>query len=364
MKILIVTHYFLPHIGGIEIVAYNQAKQLVEKGHKVTILTSNIGKNNDSKTDGIKIVRVKALNIFEKYNIPYPIFSISIVPKLIKHIFQNDIVHIHGALYLSSFFAVIISRLFNKKIIMTEHVGLIKYNNIFYNLIEKIGFQTIGKFTLNRCNNIIVLNDEIKNYLQNLTSKQIVIFPNGVDTDLFHPVNGNEKMFLRKKYNLPVHKKLVLFVGRFVEKKGLHLVFESKDEDYDMVLVGNGEIPPQYAFSSGVHIFNSLSQDNVAEIYQACDIFLLPSHSEGCPLSIQEAIASGLPVVTTNNIKYLDKVITYVTPPKAEKIRSTINRLLRDNSTLLQIKKYSRGIALKYFSWVNNVNQLLSLYEL
>ena len=40
MKILIVTHYFKPHVGGIEIVAYNQAKGLVEEGHEVTIVTS------------------------------------------------------------------------------------------------------------------------------------------------------------------------------------------------------------------------------------------------------------------------------------------------------------------------------------
>ena len=44
MKILIVTHYFEPHIGGIEIVAYNQAKELVKKGHEVTIVTSKLNR--------------------------------------------------------------------------------------------------------------------------------------------------------------------------------------------------------------------------------------------------------------------------------------------------------------------------------
>ena len=44
MKILIVTHYFKPHIGGIEIVAYNQAKELVKKGHEVTIVTSRLNR--------------------------------------------------------------------------------------------------------------------------------------------------------------------------------------------------------------------------------------------------------------------------------------------------------------------------------
>ena len=77
MKILIATHYFLPHKGGIEFVAYNQAKELVKKGHQVTIVSSKIGNEPEEEImDGIKVRRVKAWNYFEdKQGVPYPIYS-------------------------------------------------------------------------------------------------------------------------------------------------------------------------------------------------------------------------------------------------------------------------------------------------
>ena len=88
MKILIITHYFEPHIGGIEIVAYNQAKELVKKGHEVTIVTSKLDREKAvEQKEGIRIVRVPAWNLFEnKFDVPYPIFS----PRLISTINERD----------------------------------------------------------------------------------------------------------------------------------------------------------------------------------------------------------------------------------------------------------------------------------
>lgn len=67
MKIFIVPHYFLPHTGGIEFVAYNQARELVKQGYEVTIVGSKIGDEpKEEIMDGIKIRRSRVWNFFER----------------------------------------------------------------------------------------------------------------------------------------------------------------------------------------------------------------------------------------------------------------------------------------------------------
>ena len=67
MKILIIPHYFLPHTGGIEFVAYNQARELVKQGHDVTIVGSRIGDElKEEVIEGIKIKKSRVWNFFEE----------------------------------------------------------------------------------------------------------------------------------------------------------------------------------------------------------------------------------------------------------------------------------------------------------
>ncbi len=158
MKILIITHYFKPHIGGIEIVAYNQAKELVKKGHEVTIVTSQLNREKAvEQKEGIRIVRVPAWNWFEKkFDVPYPLFSPRLASTINREIKRNEIIHAHGALYLGSFISSLFARIYKKPFLVTEHVGLVMYKSSIINFVEKIAFSTIGKITLDRCQKVFV----------------------------------------------------------------------------------------------------------------------------------------------------------------------------------------------------------------
>src|SRR6266566_674685 len=149
MKILIVTHYFEPHIGGIEIAAYNQAKELVKKGHKVTIVTSKLNREKAvEQKEGIKIVRVTAWNLFEKkFDVPYPLFSPRLVPTINREIKRNDIILAHGVLYLGSFISSLFAKIYKKPFLVTEHVGFVMYKSTLTNAIEKVALYTIGLLT-------------------------------------------------------------------------------------------------------------------------------------------------------------------------------------------------------------------------
>jgi glycosyltransferase involved in cell wall biosynthesis len=366
MKILIVTHYFLPHVGGIEIVAYNQAKELVKRGHEVTIISSRIGNEPEREVmDGIRIIRVKSLNIFEeKYGIPYPVYSPKILFTLNKEVKKADIVHLHECFYLPSFVASIFSVLNKKPYIIMQHVEPINTGRIIVTAIQNLFYYTYGKFILDKSKKILVCNDKAGKSLNR--PEKTIFLPNAVDTKIFKPRTERQIKVLRKKYDLPINKKIVLFAGRFVPKKGFDKVYKAKSADYLILFVGGGIIPPEIKKDRDVEFLPFLDQKELSEVYALSDIFILPSVNEGFPLTILEAMACGLPIITTDHPGYdlyLNRKFVELIKPEVEVIRSSIKKVLSNSNKLKEMSSYSLKEVKNRFSWEKNVNNLLNIYE-
>ncbi len=365
MKILIVTHYFQPHVGGIEIVAYNQAKELVKQGHEVTIVSSRIGDEKEREIiDGIKVIRVKAWNFFEKkFGIPYPVFSLRLIKVLNEEVKNTDIVHVHDIGYLSSFMATLIGKTKKKPVVLMQHITTIN-KGLITNLIQKIVRLTYGNYIIKSSKKIIVCNELVKDWL-NQKDKTIFLH-NAGDINLFKPVTEKKKIELKKKYKLSLNKPVVLFVGRLVGKKGFDKLFEAKDKDYFILFVGDGEVPKYMKNQENTKFIKAKSQNKLAELYQLSDIFCLPSKNEGFPLTILEAMASGLPIITTGHEgyeHYLDRKYVKLIDSTPEEIKKTIKEVLNNKDEMLRISKYSREEAVNKFGWEKNVKSLLNVYS-
>ena len=371
MKILIVTHYFLPHKGGIEFVAYNQAKELVKQGHQVTIVSSKIGDEPEEETmDGIKVRRVRAWNIFEKkLGVPYPIFYPKIFNIFNKEINNADIVHVHDIFYLSPFFASLIARLKKKPIILMQHVKTVKHSKWFVNLIQWIVRKTYGRFIANSSKKILVCNEDVGKWVNK--PEKINFIENSVDINLFKPVEYKDKIKLRKKYNLPINKPIIIFVGRLVEVKGFDKLFEARNKDYFILFIGDGKSSDLMKKDKNTLFLQSMDQNKLKEFYQASDIFCLPSKSEGFPLTVLEAMASGLPIIVsdlpvykkhldTSNILIIKSNPDSVSPIDIE---HSIRELINNKSLYKKMSDYSRKEAVKKFSWDNNVKKLIKIYN-
>ena len=365
MKFLIVTHYFKPHIGGIEIIAYNQAKELVKKGHEVTIVTSKIHREKAiEQTEGIRIVRIPAWNLFEKkFGIPYPIFSPRLVSTIHSEIKKNDMILAHGALYLGSFISSFIAKIYKKPFLLTEHVGFVKYKSSIINAVEKIALRTIGLTTIRLSDATIVYNMHVDKWIRQHKNK-VHYLPNGVDFNLFHRPTEQEKQAIREQYSIPLDAFVVLFVGRFVSKKGFDVLYNAKDPSYLLVFVGGGVIPEYIKADDTAKIIGSLTQEDLAMIYKMSDVFILPSHGEGFPLSIQEAMATGLPIITSkyNNLDQIvdSPLISYIDVTETE-IKSTIKKLQNNGMLRKEMGEYSSKIARENYSWEKNITELVSL---
>src|SRR5262249_15343713 len=127
--------------------------------------------------------------------------------------------------------------------------------------------------------------------------------PNGIDDSLFHPVAPEARLALRRDLTWPVDRPVFLFVGRFVEKKGVHIIRElaRRLPEVSWIMTGWGPEDPAEWRLSNVLSMGRRAQREIARLYQAADLLVLPSVGEGFPLVVQESMACGTPVALSDD---------------------------------------------------------------
>lgn len=359
LKILQVTPFFPPSIGGIANLVYNLCNALDDLDIEVHIITSK-GNNieiSDKQSNAIqdKITEIKSL-YFPGW--PYSTlrnFSIPIdLGQKINSIIKNgnfDIVHVHGHHYPICWIAI--SSAYRNKIptVLSLH-GTYALNPKTLggkSLLEDLFNRYIFRNILSKCNFVIGGTNQIIEYAKNYSSlhNKFRIVPNGVNTrDYFS--NLAKKREYRFKYNLDQDKVVILFVGRFDESKGAldfakaaKLLLKQYHNKFEVVFVGKGNLEPEIKSHleglDNVNIINWQPADKIHEIYIASDIYVLPSKFEGLPLSIIEAMNANLHIVFSNVGGVSDilqgyakkTMLTYATPSEISEI---IIGISKDNS--------------------------------
>jgi glycosyltransferase involved in cell wall biosynthesis len=120
-----------------------------------------------------------------------------------------------------------------------------------------------------------------------------------VDTEVFRPAAAERRRELRAKLGAGEGVPLLLFLGRFVEKKGLRELRElaQRFPQARWLFAGWGPLDPSTWNRPNVNVVHSPAASELAPLYQAADLLVLPSVGEGFPLSVQEAMACGTPAM-------------------------------------------------------------------
>jgi len=308
MKIAHISMFYLPTFGGVEQVMYELAQRQVKEGHEVHVFCCDSNKEERLK------LKEEILNGVHIHRLPYWFrlsFNTFIWPSLLwKFKGKFDIVHTHVSGHAYILIAGILSKIKKFKHIHTTHCPwtgmefrpkilkpLLLLNDLFFN---KLSFRLIDKI-------IAITPWEVK-ILERYSSKdKIKIIPNGVDKILYKRVKNNQ---FRKKHKIK-EKYLVLFFGRLNPTKGpekfaqaaVQITKNRKDIAFVWVGPDEGmaeEVKKLIKPYKNMHYLGPIrGKEKIAEMYQAADVFVLPSYREGLPLTLFEAMASGLPIVAS-----------------------------------------------------------------
>lgn len=368
------THYFASHRGGVEVVADRLFHAFSSKGHEVRWLAGDLTPPPTSleKSSGIGL---RTINLIEdKTGLPLPIPTLEAIRTIEKSTQTADILMLHDSLYLTNIAAFLAAKRRGVPIVIVQHVGAIPFKSPIASIIMRIANRLIARPMLSHADQVIFIGEETQKHFTQIKYKRKpqLIF-SGVDTDLHRCAKGiEEKLMARRKFNIPTDKPALLYVGRFVPNKGIPAlkIMASERPQWSWIFAGRGLMNPREWSLPNVHVHENLPDKELAELFRACDLFVMPSRYEAFSLAVREALASGLQVVCTSDVSKSDKEINrYI---KTVNVESADNRtaqkflveidesITRDTGQFPTPQELSTFAASRY-SWNKAVDKYLGI---
>jgi len=361
MKILILTDYFYPHVGGgVEKVVLEISLRLKSNGHDVSVFTLNTtNAKNEEFFHGVRILRVSAFDLTRLIGLQSAV-SLEAWFKarnMIKD-FNPDIIHVHTIFFFTTIIGVLLKKRFQIPLVTTLHLGSIDYLKGLKGFFIKVFEKKIGKWIIENSDLVTAVSNNVKSYGVRLgmDTRKCVVIHNGVDLSYFRA---------KRSYSSNSHK--VVFIGRLIHNKGPDILLDSvklvvkKIPDVKFLIVGEGPLRKKLEdftrknkLSKNV-IFLGRVED-VRPAMKECDIYVRPSLLDGMPLGVLESMAAGLPLIATK-IAGTPEIITHgktgilVKPEDARELAEAIFDLLMNSNRMQDLSRNALKFVKSGFSW-------------
>lgn len=296
---------------------------------------------------------------------------------------------IHTNYWLSAWAGLELQKTSGIQLVHTYHsLGAVKYKS-------QVGIPEIAntrlkveREILERANCVIATSPQEQETLRSLVSTrgQIEVIPCGTDINNFRLTS---KANARATLKLGSHERVVLYVGRFDERKGIETLVRAiallKEQDLQnlkLVIVGgssanmpDGEernriekIVDELGLRESTLFAGRIGHDILPLYYTAADVCVIPSHYEPFGLVAIEAMACGVPVVASNvgGLKFTiipEETGLLVEPKDIEAFASGIHRILFDELWVRKMRKQASANVNERFSWTGVTIQLSELYR-
>ena len=300
MRILLTSNYYPEHVGGIETLAASQAAGYRRRGHEVRWMAADIRKRLHTAT--ADDVPVRVWNGIERLGFPYPLPSPLAAARVSKQVAWAEVVHMHDCLYALNVATFVASRRRHRPVLLTQHVAKVPYPSPLLRGLQSAAYATIGRAVLSRAEQVVFESDQVRRWFQPRIRfrRTPLLIENGIDADLYQPLAEREREAVRVGLGANGSRPLLLFVGRFVEKKGVRFLqpLIEATPSYDWLLIGRaGDIDPSRWRLPNMKLLDPVTPAELHGYYAAADLLILPSSGEGFPVAAQEAMACGTPAL-------------------------------------------------------------------
>ena len=356
-----------PATNGVAYVAYQSAKGLADMGHTVMVFTisKNAAHYKKSNRDNFTVCCLPSFPAMayknERLTIPAG-FSFNRLRK-----FKPDIIHTHTP-FAVGWEAVLGAKLLKIPLIGTHHTfydHYLKHVKLDYDWAKKLSWKiTAGYY--NHCDLVLCPSVALAEAMKNKgLKKPVIIFKNSINTNLFRPAADNQvKQRLKERFNIPAQS--LVYMGRVSYEKSLDQVIKSfaltlaKKPNLRLMIIGDGpekinleNLAADLKIKNNVIFTGFLYDQDLVEALQANDVFLTASKSENMPLSVLEAMAVGLPIISVREKGLAEIVKENIngffarTDDPADLAQKTLD-LLGDDERLAKFGAASRQLALEY----------------
>jgi N-acetyl-alpha-D-glucosaminyl L-malate synthase BshA len=365
MKIGIVCY---PTFGGSGVVATELGLELSKKGHEVHFITYS---------QPVRLELLGANVHFHEVHVPnYPLFhyqpyELALSSKIVDmvKVHQIDVLHVHYAIphAYAGYMA--------KKMLHEEGIELPIVTTLHGTDITLVGshpfYKTAVTFSINKSDAVTSVSQSLKEDTQRLfnTKKDITVIPNFIDLDKYTPTTKNCQ---RDLLAIP-DERVITHISNFRSVKRIPDVIHifnaiQKEIPSKLMMIGEGpEREKAEQLCTELNIENKVvflgNSNEVNKILCFSDLFLLPSETESFGLSALEAMASGVPVVSSNsgglpevNINGLSGFLSPVGDIKS--MSQNAIHILKNKTNLEVFKKGAKSTALKF-----DIHQIVPAYE-
>jgi phosphatidylinositol alpha-mannosyltransferase len=353
MRILVTCDWFSPGTGGgAERVAYEVTRRLARDGHDVTVLaTRPPGDVSFDAIEGVRVESVGAIDLSRLVRV-----QVSVAPALARATgrvlarVQPDLVWAHSLQFQTTPFAALAARRAGIPFVVSAHIGDLRGVTGLTGVAARFHESTVGRAILRHSTRVIGVSAAVADHVRTLApAVPVDVVPNGVDLDRFRPVEAEPSNTFRIGY-----------LGRLVRNKGPETAVRALIElrrrglPARLLVAGDGlERASMQALAAAAGVSEHVRFDGFRpdpeHWFGTIDALIRPSLTEGMPLGLLEALATGVPVVASdipgNRSLITDGTTGFLAPARdPDRFADALERLAREPALRMRFRE--AGIAM------------------
>jgi glycosyltransferase involved in cell wall biosynthesis len=278
---------------------------------------------------------------------------------------RPDLVHVHSShafsFYRAAFYVFVVSALWRRPIVFHIH------GSSFDSFLETDSWlvRAVQSSVFERCDRIVVLSDYWQQVLgKRVSERKISVVPNAVDPELFDPEYDHD----------PTR---VTFVSSLIQRKGVQELIEAVDNlaadgsfDFELSIAGSGPLRGSVEALAARHehvtYHGFVSEQEKRRLFSTGDVFVLPSHAEGLPIAMLEAMAGGNAVVSTT-VGSIPEVIdddggVLVKPGDSAGLADAVGSLVEEGSSAGRMGRTNRSLVCEEYAWTTVAERITRIY--